>query len=195
MKYIKVLFCLTLLFLIGITGCSQKEEITSINTVDVNQLEEYSGTYVGDNSKVIAIIRTLPGGETFKEIDLHNKTPKITYGAKGDELPEDEPLKYWFDGNDTLNKNFLYNAIYLTILIPNAKSYCFKMDNQYFAISREEMVGFISKNISPLPDGDELFKKEKAQIFIDNHKDKIDHIVKSQDFRTQFFKSFPIKEL
>ncbi len=71
MKYFKVFFCLILLLLVGITGCSQKEEVTSINTVDVKKLKERSGTYVGNNSNVVAIVRDLPGGETFKEIDLH----------------------------------------------------------------------------------------------------------------------------
>lgn len=37
MKYFKVLFCLILLLLVGIAGCSSKEEVTSINTVDVQK--------------------------------------------------------------------------------------------------------------------------------------------------------------
>ena len=80
----------------------------------------------------------MPGGETFKEIDLHNKTPKIMYGTKEGSLSEDEILKYWFDGKDTLEKNFLYNAIYLTILIPNAGGYSFKIDDQKFSVSRKK---------------------------------------------------------
>ncbi|MEH7071103.1 DUF4825 domain-containing protein, partial [Priestia megaterium] len=165
MKYFKVFFCLILLILVSITGCSQKEEVTSINNVDVKKLKDHSGTYVGDNSNVVAIIGALPGGETFKEIDLHNKTPKIMYGTKEGSLSEDEILKYWFDGKDTLEKNFLYNAIYLTILIPNAGGYSFKIDDQKFSVSRQEMKQFISKNIQTLPDSNKLFDKEKAQQF------------------------------
>ncbi|MFZ7824172.1 DUF4825 domain-containing protein [Priestia sp. 40] len=191
MKYFKVLFCLILLLLVGIAGCSSKEEVTSINTVDVQKLKEHSGTYVGDNSKVLAIVRALPGGETFKEIDLHNKTPKIIYGTKEGSLSEDETLKYWFDGKNTLEKNFLYNAIYLTILIPNAEGYSFKIDDQKFSVSREEMKQFISKNIQTLPDSNELFDKEKAQQFI-NNKEKINKAVKSAAIRQQFFKKVPI---
>ncbi|AEN90440.1 hypothetical protein BMWSH_3558 [Priestia megaterium WSH-002] len=191
MKYFKVLFCLILLLLVGIAGCSSKEEVTSINTVDVQKLKEHSGTYVGDNSNVLAIVRALPGGETFKEIDLHNKTPKIIYGTKEGSLSEDETLKYWFDGKNTLEKNFLYNAIYLTILIPNAEGYSFKIDDQKFSVSREEMKQFISKNIQTLPDSNELFDKEKAQQFI-NNKEKINKAVKSAAIRQQFFKKVPI---
>jgi hypothetical protein len=192
MKYFKVLFCLILLILVGITGCSSKEEVTSINTVDVKELKEHSGTYVGDNSNVVAIVRALPGGETFKEINLHNKTPKIMYGTKEDSLSEDEILKYWLDGKDTLEKNFLYNAIYLTILIPNAEGYSFKIDDQKFSVSRQEMKQFISKDIQTLPDSNELLNKEKAQQFIDNNKEKINKAVKSAAIRQQFFKNVPI---
>ncbi|MCM3181409.1 DUF4825 domain-containing protein [Priestia megaterium] len=192
MKYFKVLFCLILLILVGITGCSSKEEVTSINTVDVKELKEHSGTYVGDNSNVVAIVRALPGGETFKEINLHNKTPKIMYGTKEDSLSEDEILKYWLDGKDILEKNFLYNAIYLTILIPNAEGYSFKIDDQKFSVSRQEMKQFISKDIQTLPDSNELLNKEKAQQFIDNNKEKINKAVKSAAIRQQFFKNVPI---
>ncbi|MED4211982.1 DUF4825 domain-containing protein [Priestia megaterium] len=192
MKYFKVFFCLILLILVGITGCSSKEEVTSINTVDVKDLKDHSGTYVGDNSNVVAIVRALPGGETFKEINLHNKTPKIMYGTKEDSLSEDEILKYWLDGRDTLEKNFLYNAIYLTILIPNSEGYSFKIDDQKFSVSRQEMKQFISKNIQTLPSSNELFDKENAQQFIDNNKEKINKAVKSATIREQFFKNVPI---
>ncbi|PGN67016.1 DUF4825 domain-containing protein [Priestia megaterium] len=192
MKYFKVFFCLILLILVSITGCSQKEEVTSINNVDVKKLKDHSGTYVGDNSNVVAIIGALPGGETFKEIDLHNKTLKIMYGTKEGSLSEDEILKYWFDGKDTLEKNFLYNAIYLTILIPNAGGYSFKIDDQKFSVSRQEMKQFISKNIQTLPDSNELFDKEKAQQFIDYNKEKINKTAKSAAIRQQFFKNVPI---
>ncbi|MED3854616.1 DUF4825 domain-containing protein [Priestia megaterium] len=192
MKYFKVFFCLILLILVSITGCSQKEEVTSINNVDVKKLKDHSGTYVGDNSNVVAIIGALPGGETFKEIDLHNKTPKIIYGTKEGSLSEDEILKYWFDGKDTLEKNFLYNAIYLTILIPNAGGYSFKIDDQKFSVSRQEMKQFISKNIQTLPDSNKLFDKEKAQQFIDYNKEKINKTAKSAAIRQQFFKNVPI---
>ncbi|MCM3255033.1 DUF4825 domain-containing protein [Priestia aryabhattai] len=192
MNYFKVLFCLILLILVGITGCFSKEEVTSINTVDVKELKDHSGTYVGDNSNVVAIVRALPGGETFKEIDLHNKTPKIIYGTKEDSLSEDEMLKYWFDDKNTWEKNFLYNAIYLTILVPNAQGYSFKVDNQKFSVSRKEMEQFISDNIKTLPDSNKLFDKEKAQQFIDHNKEKINKTVKSAAIREQFFKNVPI---
>jgi len=194
MKYFKALFCLILLICVGIAGCSQKEQMTSINNVDTKEVKKHSGTYVGDNSNVIAIVQALPGGDTFKEIDLQNKTVKVTYGAAGGALSKDEILKYWFDGQDTLKKNFFYNAIYLTLLVPNAESYNFNVDNRSFSVSREEMEKFISKHIKSLPDSNELFQKEKAQQYIDDNKEKINDTVESKNLREQFFNDFPIIE-
>ncbi|MFP3888634.1 DUF4825 domain-containing protein, partial [Priestia filamentosa] len=100
-----------------------------------------------------------------------------------------------FDGKKTLEKNFLYNAIYLTVLVPNAQSYSFEVDNQSFSISRKEMSTFISKNIDSLPSGDELLKKKKAQNFIERNRKKIDSMVESKQSIKQFFGNYPIKEL
>jgi len=194
MKYFKALFCLILLICVGVAGCSQKEQMTSISSVDTKEVKKHSGTYVGDNSNVIAIVQALPGGDTFKEIDLENKTVKVTYGDVGGDLSKDEILKYWFDGQDTLKKNFFYNAIYLTLLVPNAESYNFNVDDQSFSVPREEMKKFISKNINSLPDSNELFQKEKAQQYIDDNKEKINDTVESKKLRKQFFKDFPIIE-
>lgn len=194
MKYFKALFCLILLICVGVSGCSQEEQMTSINNVDTKEVKKHSGTYVGDNSNVIAIVQALPGGDTFKEIDLQNKTVKVTYGAAGGALSKDEILKYWFDDQDTLKKNFFYNAIYLTLLVPNAESYNFNVDDQSFSVSREEMEKFISKHIKSLPDSNELFKKEKADEYIDDNKEKINGTVESKNLREQFFKDFPIIE-
>jgi len=194
MKYFKALFCLILLICVGVVGCSQKEQMTSISSVDTKEVKKYSGTYVGDNSNVIAIVQALPGGDTFKKIDLENKMVKVTYGDVGGDLSKDEILKYWFDGQDTLKKNFFYNAIYLTLLVPNAKSYNFNVDDQSFSVSREEMEKFISKHINFLPDSNELFQKEKAQQYIDDNKEKINDTVESKKLREQFFKDFPIIE-
>ncbi|MBQ4870330.1 DUF4825 domain-containing protein [Priestia megaterium] len=194
MKYFKALFCLVLLICVGVAGCSQKEQMTSINNVDTKEVKKHSRTYVGDNSNVIAIVQALPGGDTFKEIDLQNKTVKVTYGAAGGALSKDEILKYWFDGQDTLKKNFFYNAIYLTLLVPNAESYNFNVDDQSFSVSREEMEKFISKHIKSLPDSNELFQKEKAQQYIEDNKEKINDTIESKKLREQFFKDFPIIE-
>ena len=51
---------------------------------NLKELKAYSGTYVGDNSDVSAIVRLLPGGETMGELDLTGEKLHVTYddGAK-----------------------------------------------------------------------------------------------------------------
>lgn len=64
--------------------------------------------------------------ETFQSIGLENESIKVNYGAKGNRtLTEDMVETYWFDGKDTMKKNFVFNITYLAILVPNAKGYEF----------------------------------------------------------------------
>ncbi|WP_158599126.1 hypothetical protein [Planococcus salinus] len=65
MKFRKMMILLTALLLFA--GCSAEanSSIKSIEDVDSDKLAEYNGTYVGDNSDVLAIIRELAGAETF----------------------------------------------------------------------------------------------------------------------------------
>ena len=51
---------------------------------------------------------------------------------------------YWFDEKDTM-KNFFFNAIYLVILVPNAKIYEFQVENKNFKITREEMLSILHR--------------------------------------------------
>ena len=110
--------------------------------------KKYAGTYVGNNSDVVTIVNHLPGGETFQSISLENESIKVKYGAKGNgTLTEDMVETYWFDGKDTMEKNFLFNVIYLVILVPNAKSYEFQVENKNFKIKREEILSILYENL------------------------------------------------
>ena len=88
---------------------------------------------------MVAIVNRLPGGETFQSVSLENESIKVNYGAKGNgTLTEDKVETYWFDGKDTMEKNFLFNVIYLAILVPNAKSYEFQVENKNFTIKEKK---------------------------------------------------------
>lgn len=84
MIFNKLFGMLILTLMIFLSGCAANPEkeadITSIDDVSVDTLKENSGTYVGDNSKVQAILQELPGAETIKEIDLSGEMVKVTYG-------------------------------------------------------------------------------------------------------------------
>ncbi len=111
-------------------------------------LRNMRGTYVGNNSDVVAIVNHLPGGETFQSVSLENESIKVNYGAKGNgPLTEDMVETYWFDGKDTMEKNFLFNVIYLAILVPNAKSYEFQVENKNFTIKEKKYYQSCMKNL------------------------------------------------
>lgn len=58
--------------------------------------KKYAGTYVGNNSDVVAVVSHLPGGETFQSINLENESIKVIYGCKREWNP------YRRNGSDVL---------------------------------------------------------------------------------------------
>ncbi|HDR4424322.1 TPA: DUF4825 domain-containing protein, partial [Bacillus cereus] len=138
MKYMHRNVVVMLIIFLLFTACSSGERIKEICDVEPNDFKKYAGTYVGNNSDLVTIVNHLPGGETFQSISLENESIKVNYGAKGNgTLTEEMVETYWFDSKDTMKKNFLFNVIYLAILVPNAKSYEFHVENKNFAIKRE----------------------------------------------------------
>lgn len=144
MKYMHRNGVVMLTIFLCITACSSGERIKEISDVELGDFKKYAGTYVGNNSDVVAIVNHLLGGDTFQSISLENESIKVNYGAKGNgTLTEDMVETYWFDGKDTMEKNFLFNVIYLAILVPNAKSYEFQVENKNFTIKREEILSIL----------------------------------------------------
>ncbi len=101
---------------------------------------------------MVAIVNRLPGGETFQSVSLENESIKVNYGTKGNgTLTEDMVETYWFDGKDTMEKNFLFNVIYLAILVPNAKGYELQVENKNFTIKREEILSILYEKFDNFP--------------------------------------------
>ncbi len=81
----------------------------------------------------------------------------MNYGAKGNgPLTEDMVETYWFDGKDTIKKNFLFNAIYLAILVPNAKAFDFQVENK-----REKYYQYCMKILMIFQKEDNIWDKRK----------------------------------
>ncbi|HSP21063.1 MAG TPA: DUF4825 domain-containing protein [Planococcus sp. (in: firmicutes)] len=177
-----------------LSACSAEAgtEITTIGTVKENALAELSATYIGDNSRVLGIVQELPGAETLKELDLRGEKVRITYGAKKGSLPQGDILAYWFDDNKAMEKNFLYNAFYLSLLVPNSRSYAFRIDDFSFEIERMEMVGILSEEFRDFPAGDEGWNQEVVEGFIENNRRGIEEWVESGAVRKKFFSEHPV---
>ncbi len=185
-----------LIILMGLilSACSAEAEagITGIENVNEDDLANMSGTYVGDNSNVSSIIQKLPGAETLKELDLQAENIRVTYGASPYSLPQSDVLAYWFDDNEAMEKNFLYNATYLAILVPNSKSFRFRLYDFSFTIKREEMVDVLSQEFLDLPvDGSE-WDTEVMEDFIENNHTAIEEWVESSGVRKNFFVKYPV---
>ncbi|KXY02034.1 MULTISPECIES: DUF4825 domain-containing protein [Bacillus] len=194
MKYMQRNMVVMLTIFLFITACSSRERIKEISDVEPSDFKKYAGTYVGNNSDVVAIVNHLPGGETFQSISLENESIKVNYGAKGNgNLTEDMVETYWFDGKDTMEKNFLFNVIYLAILVPNAKTYEFQVENKNFTIKREEILSVLYEKFDDFPKEDDMWNKRKVLKFLNDNNKKINRFVNDKDFRKSLFVKYPIK--
>ncbi|EEM71129.1 MULTISPECIES: DUF4825 domain-containing protein [Bacillus] len=194
MKYMHCNVIVMLTIFLFITACSNGERIKEISDVEPDNFKKYAGTYVGNNSDVVAIVNHLPGGETFQSISLENESIKVNYGVKENEiLTEDMVETYWFDGKDTMKKNFLFNAIYLVILVPNAKSYEFQVKNKKFTIKREEILPILYENFNDFPKEDDMWDEKKVVKFLNDNNEKMNKFVNDKDFRKSLFVKYPVK--
>ncbi|MEJ9127675.1 DUF4825 domain-containing protein, partial [Bacillus cereus] len=64
MKYMHRNVVVMLTIFLFITACSSGERIKEICDVKPSDFKKYAGTYVGNNSDVVAIVNHLPGGGT-----------------------------------------------------------------------------------------------------------------------------------
>lgn len=196
MKYMhRNVFVMLTIFLL-ITACSSGDRIKEISDVEPDHFKKYAGTYVGNNSDAVAIVNHLPGGETFQSISLENESIKVNYGARGNgALTEDMVETYWFDGKDTMKKNFLFNVIYLAILVPNAKSYEFQVENKNFAIKREEILSIMYERFDDFPKKNDIWDTKKVVKFLNDNNEKIRLLINDKDFRKDLFVKYPVQQL
>ncbi|AUB63934.1 TPA: DUF4825 domain-containing protein [Bacillus thuringiensis] len=196
MKYMHHNIIVMLTIFLFITACSNGERIKAIYDVRSDDFKKYTGTYVGNNSDVVAIINHLPGGGTVQSISLENENIKVNYGAKGSGALTEEMIEtYWFDEKDTMKKNFLFNIIYLVVLVPNANSYEFQVENIKFMMKREEILSILHGKFDDFPKEDDIWDKKKVVKFLNDNNEKIKMLVEDKDFRKSLFAKYPVSQL
>ncbi|QIE37372.1 DUF4825 domain-containing protein [Bacillus tropicus] len=196
MKYMHCNVIVMLTIFLFITACSNGERIKEISDVEPDNFKKYAGTYVGNNSDVVAIVNHLPGGETFQSISLENESIKVNYGAKGNgTLTEEMVETYWFDGKDTMEKNFLFNIIYLAILVPNAKGYEFQVENKNFTIKREEILSILYEKFDNFPKENDIWDKKEVVKFLNENNEEIRMLMNDKEFRNALFVKYPVQQL
>ncbi|HEF5708739.1 DUF4825 domain-containing protein [Bacillus thuringiensis] len=196
MKYMHRNVVVMLTIFLFITACSSGERIKEICDVKPSDFKKYAGTYVGNNSDVVAIVNHLPGGGTVQSISLEKENIKVNYGAKESGALTEEMIEtYWFDEKDTMKKNFFFNAIYLVILVPNAKSYEFQVENIKFMMKREEILSILHGKFDDFPKKDDIWDKKKVVKFLNDNNEKIKMLVEDKDFRKSLFAKYPVSQL
>ncbi|MFC9448262.1 DUF4825 domain-containing protein [Bacillus cereus] len=196
MKYMHHNMIVMLTIVLFITACSNGKRIKEISDVEPGDFKKYAGTYVGNNSDVVAIVNHLPGGETFQSISLENESIKVNYGAKENgPFTGDMVETYWFDGKDTMKKNFLFNIIYLVVLVPNANSYEFQVENIRFMMKREEILSILHEKFDDFPKEDDIWDKKKVVKFLNDNNEKIKMLVDDKDFRKSLFAKYSVQQL
>ncbi|OSM13077.1 DUF4825 domain-containing protein [Bacillus toyonensis] len=196
MKYMHRNVLVMLTIFLFMTACSNGERIKDISDVRSDDFKKYTGTYVGNNSDVVAIVKNLPGGGTVLSISLENESIKVNYGAKENEnLTEDMIETYWFDGKDTMKKNFLFNVIYLAVLVPNAKGYEFQVENKMFTIKREAILSILYGKFDDFLKEKDIWDKNKVVKFLRDNNENIKMLVNDKDFRKSYFTKYPVQQL
>lgn len=196
MKYMHRIVVVMLTIFLFITACSSGERIKEISDVKPGDFKKYAGTYVGNNSDVVAIVNHLPGGDTFQSISLENESIKVIYGAKGNgTLTEEMVETYWFDNKDTMEKNFLFNITYLAVLVPNAKGYEFQAENKKFMIKRKEILSILYEKFDDFPKENDIWDKKKVVKFLNDNNEKITMLIHDKEFRKSLFTKYPVQQL
>lgn len=133
MKFYK-LVPIVLILLVSFVGCGKSkisnENIQSISEINLEELQKYKDSYVGDNSAVVNIIDKLPGNIYRGRFSL--KTDKEPYGITinykvNESLGEEDFYNFW-KGKD-INKVLEKNAIIILALINNDENIEFNVDN------------------------------------------------------------------
>ncbi|MBN8211139.1 DUF4825 domain-containing protein [Bacillus sp. NTK071] len=172
---------LAILLLSGCSVASQdKPDIKAIEDVKIDAILAYSGTYVGDNSNISALLRELAGGETVNHLDLTGEKISVTYGVD-ESISQESFDSHWFNGQNSEHKNFYFNAIYLTILVPNAKEYSFRIEGSDVSVTRERMVEVLSKKFNKFPEEDEIWDEKVVEEFVKSHQDEIEEMGKNDE--------------
>ncbi|RDI45746.1 DUF4825 domain-containing protein [Falsibacillus pallidus] len=129
-------------------------------TMNLYDLSKLQTPYVGNNSKVIQIAHSLPGGGLVKEISLQTKTASygvtITYASKNSKQ---------FDAftQSGLKDKMLTNAAACLILIDNADQVKMIVETdpvQTYEYTRSELEKTFGRDLSEYTKNPKLWKKE-----------------------------------
>ena len=145
-------FLTSLILILFLTGCSSTTDQPS------EDLFQYKGSFIGDNSAVLHIIEQLRYAEQFEEVSLETKTEP--YGMTIQYKNMDAAMR-----ETEYKETAIYNASYLFTLIRNAEWVDFDFGNYTYKISKSELQDWYGKELTDFTNEEELdiFIQEKLQ--------------------------------
>ncbi|MBX4267519.1 DUF4825 domain-containing protein [Clostridium estertheticum] len=188
MKKIFILILGLMALSILMIGCNSTKDINDNSSKDlnINNVIEYKGSLVGNNSAVSNILHNCPGCIFIKDISLNvRRQPyeiNIIY-KENFNLKEKDLNNYW--NEITLKKVFLSNATTLFILIKNVDRVTFSLDSatqKTLTITRKDVEKFYGKDLTQYARNESLWQKEI-----------LNDILKSKDRIESFYKIHTIK--
>lgn len=194
--HITILIALSLL----IVGCkTEVHEIDhadgGIKTIyDINPIPliELSGTYVGYNVGVAKLISHLAAGGTTSFLSLQGEAIETHYELEHGNFTKEDIYSFWYEDEKTVQQVFLNNAIYLTLLVPNAKGFTFHLDGQKFQVTRGDMELFIKDELPDFPANGDLWDRDVVSHYLLENQENIIAIVENEDVLTRFYDQHPL---
>lgn len=130
-----------LLIVIFLGGCATAPiEQTATTSLD---LFTYQSTFIGDSSKVLAIINELPESNNFLQLSL--QTTQRPYGASLDYSTVTHPKIV-----------AIANATWLFTLIPNVEQLQFSFNDDVYTLTRQQLVNWYNQDFTTISTTEEL---------------------------------------
>ncbi|KEP25711.1 DUF4825 domain-containing protein [Bacillus zhangzhouensis] len=187
-KWMYILLLLTVVLSACSSQATEKEsDIKGIEDMSLKQLSKHKNSYIGDNGAIGAILSDLPGNVIREYEIVDEKALKVTYGVKENTTYTEEQFDaFWFNEKDTIEKNYLYNALALFILIDNVQQVTLKMnsnDEPSVTFKRQQLEKMFPHSFKEYKDDTALWQKEL-----------VDGVVESKEKRQDVYNAFPMQK-
>ncbi|PIC71203.1 DUF4825 domain-containing protein [Sporosarcina sp. P16b] len=152
MKNFTKYFLTSFILILFLNGCSSTTDQPS------EDVFQYKGSFIGDNSAVIHIIGQLRYAEKFEEVSLETKTEPYGMTIKYENM--DAAIR-----ESEYKETTIYNASYLFALIDNAEWASFEFGDYAYTIHKTKLQDWYGKELNDFTNEEELdvFIQEKLQ--------------------------------
>ncbi|WP_087973505.1 DUF4825 domain-containing protein [Oceanobacillus rekensis] len=148
----------SLLILLFIIGCSSNNNEKNTTNEDIFQ---YEGTLIGDNSAITNIIEQLKHSVNFNEVSIQTNTEPygmtLTYNEFDASMIEKE-----------YKETAIYNATFLFALIDNVEWITFVFANGEYKITKEELQNWYGKELSEFTNEEDMKSLIQEQLEEEN---------------------------